>query len=60
MSLTCQLLPPPVAVTAYGTETVLRPLVSVNCWLTVTTKVRLDAPKARNELIAAVPVATCF
>jgi hypothetical protein len=60
MSLTCQLLPSLVTVTEYWPMTGDRPLVSVISWLIVTTKVMLDEPNARSELMTALPVETCF
>jgi hypothetical protein len=60
MSFTCQLLPLLATVTAYCALTADRPLVSVISWLIVTTKVMLDGPKARSELMTALPVATCL
>ncbi len=60
MSLTCQLSAAPVTVTAYFVLVWLRPLMSVIFSVIVTTKVRLDGPYARSELITALPVETCF
>ena len=59
MSLTCQLLPEPVTVTAYCVLPLLAPLGADQLLVVVTTNVMLDGPKARSELIAAVPVETC-
>ncbi len=56
MSFTCQLMPDPVSVTAYWL--LLVPFEVVRCCVPVTMKVRLDGPKARIELISAVPVDT--
>src|SRR5215470_7448002 len=60
MSLTCQLVPDPVSVIAYWLLPWLVPFEVTRCCVPVTMKVRLDGPKARIELIAAVPVDTCF
>src|SRR5579859_5510906 len=60
MSLTCQLLPDPVTVTAYCALAWLVPLEVASRWPAVTTNVMLDGPNARSELITAVPVETCF
>ena len=60
MSLTCQPLPD-----VDDRHRVLRgdralAAVSVISWLIVTTKVMLDGPNARSELITALPADTCF
>src|SRR5262249_25890023 len=60
MSLTCQLAPEPVKVTAYCALPLLAPRELTRCCVVLTTKVRLDVPNARSELIAAVPVEACF
>ena len=60
MSLTCQLLPTPVTVTAYCALDWLRPAVSVICSVIVTMKVMLDGPYALSEPMTALPVETCF
>jgi hypothetical protein len=60
MSLTCQLPPTPVTVTAYCALDWLRPAVSVIFSVIVTMKVMLDGPYARSEPITALPVETCF
>ena len=59
MSLTCQLLPEPVRVTAYCVLPLLVPWELTRCCVVLTMNVRLDGPKARSELMAAVPVETC-
>ncbi len=60
MSLTCQLVPEPVTVIAYCVLPLVVPFELTRCCLAVTMNVRLDGPKARSELITAVPVDTCF
>ncbi len=60
MLSTCQLVPDPVTVIAYCAVPLLVPLAVTRCWLLVTTKVRLEGPNERSELICAVPVETCF
>ena len=60
MLSTCQLVPDPVIVTAYWALPLLAPFEVVRCYVPVATKVRLDGPKARIELITAVPVDTCY
>ena len=59
MSLTCQLPPEPVRVTAYRVLPLLVPLVVASRCPAVTMNVMLDGPNARSELITAVPVETC-
>src|SRR4029077_81813 len=59
MLSTCQLEPDPVTVIAYWALPLLAPFEVVRCCVPVATKVRLDAPKARIELITPVPVDTC-
>ena len=58
MSLTCQLAPEPVRVTAYCVLPLLAPLLVTSRWPAVTVNVMLDEPNARSELISAVPVET--
>src|SRR4029077_17834650 len=60
MSLTCQLVPDPVTVTAYWALPLLVPLAVARCCVPVAMNVKLDGPKVRSAVIAAVPVDTCF
>ena len=60
MSLTCQLVPEPVTVTAYCVLPLLVPLAVTSRCPAVTTNVMLEGPNARSELITAVPAETCF
>ena len=60
MSLTCQLLPEPVTVTAYCVLALLVPSEVASRCPAVTMNVMLEGPNARSELITAVPVETCF
>ena len=60
MSLTCQLVPEPVTVTAYCVLPCVVPFALTSRCPAVTMNVRLEGPNARSELITAVPVETCF
>jgi len=60
MSLTCQLAPDPVTVTAYCPVFLRTPRVSVIFWLMLTMKVMLAEPNARSERMLAEPTETSF
>ena len=65
MSFTCQ--PPPARSTVMAYELLVtaevvfpvRPVLDV-CWVSVTTKVKLDGPNARSAVISPLPDADCF
>ncbi len=59
MSLTSQVPALLTTVMAHCKLPWLVPWVVCSRWLMVTTKMRLDAPKLRSELITAVAVDTC-
>src|ERR1700683_977098 len=60
ISLTCQLLPATVTVTASCVLPLVVPFTVTSRCPALTMKVKLEGPKARIETIAAVPVDTCF
>jgi len=60
MSLTCQLPPEPVTVTAYCAVLRLTPRVPVIFWWMATMNVMLPEPNARSALMLEVPAETCF